>query len=116
MILTLAMGALMQGLGGGARNEARGDFLLRAARQGRSQLEALGVTTPLAAGETSGRYGDGLIWRLVLSPIRSIAAADGNGRTTAFLARLTVRRPGGAPGQDQLTLTTIKLAVAKPRQ
>jgi general secretion pathway protein I len=115
VILTLAIGALMQGLGGGARNEARGDFLLRAARQGRSQLEALGLSTPLAAGEFSGRYGDGLVWRLLVSPVRSVAAADGGGRTTAYLARLTVRRPGGGAGQDSLTLTTIKIAFAKPR-
>ncbi|MBY6242698.1 prepilin-type N-terminal cleavage/methylation domain-containing protein [Methylosinus sp. Sm6] len=117
VILTLAMGALMQGLGGGARNEARGDFLLRAARQGRSQIEALGVATPLAAGESSGRYADGLVWRLIVSPYRSVAATDGNGRTTAYFARLTVRRPGGAQaGRDSLTLTAIKLAIAKPRQ
>jgi general secretion pathway protein I len=115
MILTLSMGALMQGLGGGARNEARGDFLLRAAREGRSQLEALGVATPLIPGETSGRYGDGLAWRLSVRQIRDAAGADGAGRTIAFLARLTVRRPGEGP-TESLTLSTVKLATTKPRQ
>jgi type II secretory pathway pseudopilin PulG len=117
VILTLALGALMQGLGGGARNESRGDFLSRAARQGRSQLETLGAATPLSAGESSGRYGDGLVWRLLVSPYRSVVAADGAGRTTAYLARLTVRRPGGgSPGHESLTLTTVKVAVVKARR
>jgi general secretion pathway protein I len=115
VILTLSMGALMQGLGGGARNEARGDFLLRAAREGRSQLEALGVATPLTQGETSGRYGDGLAWRLSVRQIRDAAGADGAGRTIAYLARLTVRRPGEGP-TESLTLTTVKLATTKPRR
>lgn len=117
VILTTAVAALLQGLGGGARNEARGDFLLRASRQGRSQLEALGLSTPITPGESGGRYPDGLIWRLFVRPIRDIATTDGMGRTTAFLARVTVRRPGdGAAAADVLTLTTVKLVLPKPRQ
>jgi hypothetical protein len=114
VILTLSMGSLMQGLGGGARNESRGDFLLRASRQGRSQLEGLGAATPLAPGETSGRYGDGLAWRLSVRQIRDAAGADGMGRTIAYLAQLTVRRPGGGTAES-LTLTTVKLAGTKAR-
>jgi hypothetical protein len=108
------MGSLMQGLGGGARNEARGDFLLRASRQGRSQLEALGIATPLAPGETTGRYKDGLAWRLSVQQIRDVAATDGMGRTIAYLARLTVRRPGEG-ATETLTLATVKLGQTKTR-
>jgi hypothetical protein len=105
-ILTLVMSQLLEGAGGGARNDARADFLLRAVREGRSQLDALGVETPISVGEQTGRYPDGLLWRLTVEPYRETQAASGLGRTAAYLARLTVRRPNGT---DALTLTTVRL-------
>jgi hypothetical protein len=114
-ILVLVMSGLLQGIGGGARNDARADFLLRAAREGRSQLEALGVAAPIVIGEQTGRYDDGLLWRLVVEPYREAATAGGLGeRTRAYLARVTVRRPGERAA-DVLTLTTIKLTSTRER-
>jgi hypothetical protein len=116
LILALALGALLQGVGLGARNESRGDFLLRAARQGRSQLEGLGVATPLVVGETSGRYADGLLWSLAIGPCRSAADPAGLAETIACLVGLTIRRPGGAAPGDILTLRTVKIDASRPQR
>jgi general secretion pathway protein I len=108
LILALVLGGLLQGVGLGARNESRGDFLLRATRQGRSQLEALGAEAPLVAGETSGRYPDGLMWSLAIGPCRT-ASAPGLDGIVACGAALTIRRPGEAAPGDRLTLETVKI-------
>ncbi|WP_244613357.1 type II secretion system protein [Methylosinus sp. Ce-a6] len=109
LILALVLGGLLQGVGLGARNESRGDFLLRAARQGRSQIEALGVETPLVAGETSGRYSDGLLWSLTIGACRTASDRAGLGETVACAVALTIRRPGDAAPGDRLTLQTVKI-------
>lgn len=114
-ILTATLGALLQGVGGGARNEARADFLLRATREARSQIAALGVADPILAGETSGRYPDGLEWSLSVAPLDAAKAPTGGAAATTYGVRLRVRRPGS--GADALTFSTIKIAVdQEPRQ
>ncbi|WP_400766836.1 type II secretion system protein [Methylosinus sporium] len=116
LILALVLGGLLQGVGFGARNESRGDFLLRAARQGRSQLEALGVAAPLAMGESSGRYSDGLLWSLSVGPCRSAADSGGLGEIVACPVALAIRRPGDAAPGDALTLRTVKIDANRPAQ
>ncbi|MBG0808327.1 type II secretion system protein [Methylosinus sp. H3A] len=116
LILTLVLGSLLQGVGGGARNESRGDFLLRATRQGRSQLEALGVAAPLIVGETSGRYADGLLWSLAIGPCRSAPDLGGLGETIGCFVGLTIRRPGDVAPGDILTLRTVKIDASRPQR
>jgi hypothetical protein len=96
---------------GGVRNEARADFLLRAARQGASQLEALGVAGSVSPGETSGRYPDGLVWTLSVAPGRRIPGQVG-AAVESYRARLVIRRPAGHG--DSLILSTVKLMVIQP--
>jgi general secretion pathway protein I len=115
-ILAMSMGALMQGVSGGARNEARGDFLLRATREGRSQLEALGMDTPIAPGVSSGRYDDGLLWQLSVEPHGDVKAPTGAVSAAAYLARLTVSRPTQHPtSADTLDFATIKILSVEER-
>jgi len=108
-ILALALAALLQGVGGAAKNQARADFLWRATRQGQSQLEALGVDGAVPFGETTGAYVDGLVWRLVVEPYRS-AKLSGDAQLVAYRAQLHIRRAGAEIAGDSLTLTTIKTA------
>lgn len=106
-ILTLVLSQLLAGTSGAARNESRADFLLRASREGQSQLEALGVVGPISSGETRGRYEYGLEWILRVEPPRIVRGANGAPIAASHLARLTVFRPPF--GTESLTLSTIKI-------
>jgi general secretion pathway protein I len=111
-ILALVLGQLLAGVGGGVRNESRADFLLRAARQGASQLDALGVDGPPPFGETSGRYPDGLLWSLSVAPGRSVVGLAGRPIATSFHARLVIVR--GTGYGDRFILSTAKVRAAQP--
>ncbi|ARN82218.1 prepilin-type N-terminal cleavage/methylation domain-containing protein [Methylocystis bryophila] len=109
-VLALAMSQLMATLSGGARNESRADFLLRASREGQSQLDAVGIEGPIAQGETTGAYDDGLLWNLRIDPYVTIKSLTGTGEVASFWLRLTIRRPGSQEGaRESLTLTTLKI-------
>lgn len=105
-ILALALSQLLAGVSGGVRNESRADFLMRAARHGASQLDALGASGQAPLGETSGRYEDGLVWRLSVTQGRSVKGPTGAIIAAGFRARLTIERPSGYA--DKLVLSTAK--------
>ncbi|HEY8072014.1 MAG TPA: type II secretion system protein [Methylocystis sp.] len=113
-ILALAMSQLLAAAGGGAQNDSRADFLLRAMRLGQSQLAALGVDGPIQPGETSGRYDDGLYWSLSIEPYRAYKSPTGDSVIASFWTRLTISRPTpqSAP-RENLTLTTLKIVTLK---
>jgi general secretion pathway protein I len=113
-ILAMTLAQLLNGVSGGARNESRADFLLRAARQGASQLDALGVDGLPPFGETSGRYPDGLYWFLTVTPGESVSAPGGGAPiATSFHARLAIKKPSGFG--ETLTLSTHKIKAADSR-
>jgi general secretion pathway protein I len=113
-ILAMTLTQLLNGVSGGARNESRADFLFRAARQGASHLDALGVDGPPPFGETSGRYPDGLYWFLSVAPGRSVAGAIGGAPVaTSFHARLEIRKPSGRG--ESFTLSAVKIKALEPR-
>lgn len=112
-ILAMSLSQLLNGVSGGVRNESRADFLLRAAREGASQLDALGVDGPIPFGETSGRYQDGLYWFLTVTQGRAIAGAGGAPIATSFHARLVVRKPSGYG--DAYTLSAVKIRSVEPQ-
>jgi len=113
-ILALVLSQLLSGVSGGARNESRADFLSRAARQGASQLDALGVDGPIPFGETRGRYPDGLVWTLSVTPGRSVKGLTGAPIATSFHARLVIQRPSGLG--EFFTLSTVKVKAVEQRQ
>jgi type II secretory pathway pseudopilin PulG len=113
-ILAMSLGQLLNGVSGGVRNETRADFLLRAARQGASQLDSLGVDGPVPYGETSGRYPDGLYWFLTVTPGQKVAGATGQAVATSFHARLTIRKPSGYG--ESYTLSAVKIRPVEQRQ
>lgn len=106
-ILTVVLSQLLTGVSGAARNESRADFLLRASREGQSQLEALGIEGAIQSGETNGRYEDGLEWTLTIEPRQILKGATGAPVAASYLARLVVYK---APaGKETLTLSTVKI-------
>jgi general secretion pathway protein I len=107
-ILALALTQLLRGVSGGARNEARADFLLRATRQGASHLDRLGVEAPAPFGVTTGRYPDGLRWRLFVAPGKTIDGPAGEPVARSFRARLVIERPTGY-GETAI-ISTFKIA------
>jgi general secretion pathway protein I len=116
-VLALAMSQLMAALAGGARNESRADFLLRASREGQSHLDAIGIEGPIGRGETSGAYDDGLLWNLQIQPDFVIKSPAGNAELASFWLRLTIRRPGAQEGaRESLTLTTLKIVSTREPQ
>lgn len=112
-ILAISLGQLLNGVSGSVRNEARADFLLRAARQGASQLDALGVDGSIPFGESNGRYSDGLYWSLSVTPGPAGPNAPGGNTVTSFQARLVVKKPSGYG--ESLSLSTVKLKTEPPR-
>lgn len=112
-ILAISLGQLLNGVSGSVRNEARADFLLRAVRQGASQLDALGVNGPVPFGESWGRYPDGLRWALSVTPGRAGPNVPGVSTLKGFLARVVIKKPSGYG--ESYTLSTLKLKTEPPR-
>ena len=113
-ILAMALGQLLNGVSGGARNHSRADFLLRAERQGASQLDALGVDGPVPYGKSTGRYPDGLYWSLSVTQGPSVADPSGHPIATSFQARLLIENPTGY-GQS-FNLSSFKIRPVEQRQ
>lgn len=112
-ILALALSQLLNGVSGGARNESRADFLMRAARHGAAQLDALGADGKIALGETNGRYEDGLLWRLMVRQGRTVKGPTGAIIAASFPARLIIERPSGYA--DAYVLSTVKVITYEER-
>ena len=113
-ILAMTLSQLLNGVSGGVRNETRADFLLRAARQGASQLDALGADGSVPLGETSGRYPDGLYWFLSVAPGGTVAGPGGAPLATSFHARLTIKKPSGFG--ETYTLSAVKIKPVDTQQ
>jgi general secretion pathway protein I len=116
-ILALTLTQLLSALGGATTNESRADFLLRATRQGQSQLDSLGLDAPIAQGETSGAYEDGLLWTLTVEPHRTVKSPLSGTSVASYWAQLAIRRPS-APGakRESITLTALKLVEIREQQ
>jgi type II secretory pathway pseudopilin PulG len=111
-ILALSLGQLLRSIRAGAENERRADFLMRATTDGQSHLAALGAAVPLVAGETTGRYEDGLVWTLSVARDRAISSVAGAPLVIAYRVRLEVRL-ATAPGQA-LDFVAERLSYLQP--
>jgi len=114
-ILTMSLAALMSGIFGAVNNDDRADFMLRATRVARSELEAVGVETLPQPGVIQGKSDDGLTYiirvNLVASPPQLNPLAP---TTIAFWAHIDVTRGGEINGKaltlgfDTFKISTIK--------
>lgn len=66
-IAGLALGLLIGATGSGLGNATTADRYIVATRMAQSHLAALGIVTPLRAGEQSGDDGGGYSWRITIS-------------------------------------------------
>lgn len=116
-ILTLVMAGLLSGVSGAVHNDDRADFLLRASRFARSQLDVIGIAAPIAVGETTGRSEDGLSWTLTIEPYGASAPANAAApKLIAYWVRLTVRRAAGAASaSNELTFGALKLVAIQEK-
>jgi general secretion pathway protein I len=68
-IAALAMTAIYGVIGTGVRAEARVRAQMEVATIARSHIDALGTDGALAPGESTGRYGNGIAWRLTVTEL-----------------------------------------------
>lgn len=66
---TLGIVVLYSTLAGYQRQAAAADMRERILAQAQSQLDAVGISTPLSPGVTSGVYPNGASWRMTVAPI-----------------------------------------------
>ena len=76
VILSLAMGVIMQIFFGGMRNARLADGYSRAVFLAQSKLAAVGVERPLMAGDANGQLGVDMRWRITVNPYDDGGAAD----------------------------------------
>ena len=76
VILSLAMGVIMQIFFGGMRNARLADGYSRAVFLAQSKLAAVGVEQPLMAGDANGQLGADMRWRITINPYDDGGAAD----------------------------------------
>ena len=90
---------------GSAEGEARAILLAQ------SRLESLGISRPLAAGESRGRTEDGYLWREVVLP-DSIGAPGQYASVTPFAVTETITWRTGAANHS-LSFDTVRLGAAR---
>ncbi|PPQ30046.1 hypothetical protein CCR94_13570 [Rhodoblastus sphagnicola] len=111
-IMALALGQLLRAIGAGAENQRRADFLSRASLDGSSHLAEIGASQPLAPGDSTGRYDDGLRWRLRVAQDRTAAGLGGRPLLIGYRLRLEVL-PATGSGAG-FTLVAEKLVAPQP--
>ncbi len=75
-IAALALGALYRTTGMALRAADRSKQHLQALALAQSHLGSLGVTTPLAPGDTRGTYSDGTSWHLSITSLARAGSPD----------------------------------------
>jgi len=103
MILALALGALMSGLGTGVRGTDRAAQASLALLYAESLLAETGASVPLVAGETVGERDGGYRWKRDIRPF-PLKPAEG---VTPFQISVSVTPPGRG---NAITLVTLRLA------
>lgn len=76
VILSLAMGVIMQIFSGGIRNARLAEGYSRALFLAESRLAAVGREQPLVPGETNGQTSLDLHWRVMVSPFDDAGASE----------------------------------------
>lgn len=106
LIMVFVLGAIFSSLGGATRGESRADFLLRATRYGQSKLDALGVSEPIASGDSAGFFEPSLQWRLRVAPLPAAPAGSQPG-PSLYWVFLTI---DGCCGEDgRLEFASVKI-------
>jgi general secretion pathway protein I len=125
VVLALTMGVILQIFSGGLRNARLTDTYTRALLLAESRLEVVGTEQPLVAGETTGRLGNDLSWRVRITPwwngtgeVQPSASPAGDAQMRRNLYEVKVRVAWQANGRERaVDLTTLRMAdVGQGRQ
>jgi general secretion pathway protein I len=109
VILSLAMGVIMQIFSGGMRNARLAEGYSRAVFLAESRLAAVGLEQPLVAGEVGGQLDPDLRWRVTISPYDDGGVAD-QLLMSQRLYQVRVRVSWGDEGrQRQVELSSLRL-------
>jgi prepilin-type N-terminal cleavage/methylation domain-containing protein len=117
-ILSIVLLILFSGLSTALLGDRRAEFTRIALTMAKGKLETAGVGTPLTPGVTTGRFENGMEWRL---SVRSYVLTSPNA-TPAYWVEIIIRPPSGSSGPSfasalagpfvptpSVTLTTLKL-------
>jgi general secretion pathway protein I len=115
-ILALSLGVLIHIFSTGLDNLALGGQYSRAILLAQSRLAALGVEEPLAAGGSSGEFGDGYRWHVTVTPYNlpapTGADSEGIGVQPGLSGSLFRGGLGGlAPGLGGASVQAYNVAV-----
>ena len=109
VILSLAMGVIMQIFSGGMRNARLAEGYSRAVFLAESRLAAVGLEQPLVAGEVVGQLPPDLRWRVTIIPYDDGGVAD-QLLMSQRLYQVRVRVSWGDEGrQRQVELGSLRL-------
>ena len=106
-ILGLALGALLQAFAGGLRRLTALDDYATAVMQARSEMDRLGAQLPLAEGQYSGSFADGMAWTARLRRYE-VGRSGGDAGLAVIPYEITVTVSWGQ--HRALTLTSLRLA------
>ncbi|MBV8070721.1 MAG: type II secretion system protein [Acidobacteriaceae bacterium] len=120
-ILSIVLLTLFSGLSTALLGDRRAEFTRIALRLAKAELETVGVATPLTPGETTGRFENGMEWRLSVQPYTFASPKV----TPAYWVKIIVRPPSGSSqptfaaaragpmaSTPSVTLTTLKLVTS----
>ena len=111
-VLTLVLVVLLGGLSQMASRGRDAEVLREALRLAKAKLDGIGITEPLAPGESAGRFENGFEWRL---RIREAPKAS-NAHFAGASVEIAVSGPAnGVRMPPALSLVTFKIAGPPPR-
>ena len=111
-ISALGVGALVEAASGGLTNVDVAAQYLTALHHAQAHLAAVGIETPLVAGDQDGSDGDGYRWRLKITPVLAGARAEDVGRAlpSLFSVEVAVSWRRGLVART-VTLDSLRLGV-----
>ncbi len=112
-VLTIALSGMMQIFSTGMRAAASAEARTIAVLLARSQLAAIGVETPLAAGDSEGEWDERFRWTASVSPYQDPGLGEATAAGVPHRVRVTVSW-GGPRGGGSVTLTSLALAAPAP--
>ncbi|MDX1606524.1 MAG: type II secretion system protein [Candidatus Competibacterales bacterium] len=114
VILSLALGVLLQTFGQGLRNAALTEEYTLATLHAESVLATIGTEQPLTEGESSGEFEDGYEWQISVRRYEDPDAEELLPEVGITPYRVSVRVSWGNAPQRIFELDTLRLAVDTP--
>lgn len=106
-VLAVSLAVLFEIFATGLGAARTSENLVRATQLAQSKLATVGIVTPLAVGEQSGRFDDNFAWRVAVLPFADDSTLPEGVRTTrAYEVAVTV---SWDKGRRSLRLTTLRL-------